>query len=76
MYDRMKNECYIGLFLCAFQVVAGSSWRGWLEPIPEMNWLKEIQTAHSISEANVQSFLVAGYVSILRKTKFVNLFFF
>lgn len=44
--------------------MAGSSWQGWLEPVPEAKWLKEIRTVYSNSEANVQSFLVAGYVSV------------
>ncbi|XP_037042458.1 transcription factor hamlet-like isoform X4 [Bradysia coprophila] len=47
----------------AWEVVAGSTIRGWLEPIPESAmWLKHIRTVYSNIEANIYSFIVAGYI--------------
>lgn len=58
-------ESFTHTFVC-FQVEAGSSCHGWLEPTNDCaKWLKKIRTVFKSAAANIRNFLVAGLVSFV-----------
>lgn len=53
-------------FSIQFQVLDGSSVRGFFEPATSSSkWMKEIRTVYSSSEANIKCIFVSGIVSLI-----------